>query len=330
MSTLLSWRRRAICTALLGAMACVPSFGATAAEFPGGKPIRLVVPFVPGGQTDSLARMLAFAMAEELRGTVVVENIPGAAGTLGVGRVARAEPDGYTLVMGVTATQAIAPALYPSLAYKPERDFVAIGKAGNSPLVVLANPRFPANNIQEMLALARKNNGQLQYAAWGVGSGGHLLMESVNHHANVKLAQVPYKGEAPIFQALIGGEVEVGVASVGGALPFIKSGRIKALNVSGSQRSSLLPNIPTLAEQGVPFKSSAWYGVFAPAKTPPRVTEILSRALAAVIARPKVQEKMRDLGIEAGGISREAFVQEIKKDTLLWGKIVAESGTKLE
>ncbi|MNQ87674.1 Tripartite tricarboxylate transporter family receptor [compost metagenome] len=326
----LTSQRRAVLTALGLAITVAWSPGATAAEFPGTKPIKLVVPFPPGGLTDSLARVLALGLSQELKGTVIVDNVPGAAGTLGVARVARAAPDGYTLVMGISATHAIAPALYKDLSYKPVQDFIPIGRAGQSALVVMANPQFPASNIQDMISLARKAQQPTIYAAWGVGTGGHLTMESIAHHAKVKMEQAPYKGESGILQALVGGEVLLGTGSVGAALPFVKAGRIKVLGVGGAQRSALLPDVPTLAEQGIPFKSSSWFGVFAPAKTPPQVTQELSRALAAVLARPQVIASMRGLGLDTETVSQEAFVRQIHEDTAAWAEVVKVSGARFE
>lgn len=325
-----SRQRRTVCIALAGAMTGVFSNAVQASDFPGKTPIKLVVTFSAGGLTDSVGRMLAAGMGEELKGTVIVENVPGATGKLGVARVARAEPDGYTLVISMAATHSIAPALYRSLPYNPEQDFTPIGKIGNTPMAILANPQLPANNLQELLALVRKQDGRMLYAAWGVGSGGQLLMEGINHLAKVRMEQVPYKGESLILQALIGGEVKVGVTSVAAVLPFLKSGRVKVLGVTGAQRTVLAPDVPTLIEQGIPLKSSAWYGIFAPAKTPPQIVEALSRALTAVMARPQVQEKLRDLGVEAETLSRDAFVRQIKEDSATWAAILANSGIKVE
>ncbi|WP_137921013.1 tripartite tricarboxylate transporter substrate binding protein [Hydrogenophaga sp. 2FB] len=326
MTTLLSSRRHALCAALGLATLGVPLAHAQTAEFPGDKPIKFIVPYAPGGSTDALSRLVAQGMGQELKGTVIVENITGAAGTLGVARAARATPDGYTLVMGITATHAIAPSLYKDLAYKPEQDFVPIGRVAQSPLIIVANPSLPVHDMQGLLARARQQGAPLMYAAWGVGSGGHLTMESVGQHARIKTEQVAYKGEAPVLQALIGGEMQVGVASVGAAMPFLKAGRIKALGVTGSARSALLPEMSTLSEQGIPFESSSWWGVFAPARTPAPIADQLARALAAVLQRPEVQAKMRDLGVDTDAIGRADFARQIKEDTAVWGKLVKISG----
>ncbi len=319
-------RRNALCAAMGLATLGVPLAHAQAPGFPGDKPIKLIVPYAPGGSTDVLSRLVAQGMGQELKGTVIVENIPGAAGTLGVARAARATPDGYTLVMGITATHAIAPALYKDLAYKPEQDFVPIGRIGQSPLLLLANPSLPAHDMQGLLALARQQAKPLIYAAWGVGSGGHLTMESVGLHAKIKTEQVAYKGEAPVLQALIGGEVQFGVASVGAAMPFLKAGRLKALAVNGPTRSTLLPEVPTLAEQGIAFESSSWWALFAPAKTPVPVQDQLARALAAVLQRPEAQARMRDLGLDTDTISRADFARQMQQDTAVWGRLVVLSG----
>lgn len=319
--------RRATLLAALGLAALgVPLAHAQTASFPGDKPIRLIVPFAPGGSTDVLSRMLAQGMGQELKGTVIVENIAGAAGTLGVARAARAAADGYTLLMGISATQAIAPALYKDLPYKPEQDFIPIGRVAQSPLVVLVNPSLPVQDMQGLLALTRQQGKPLLYAAWGVGSGGHLTMEAVGFHTKLKTEQVAYKGEAPVLQALIGGEVQVGVTSVGVAMQFLKAGRLKALAVNGAKRSSVLPEVPTLAEQGIAFESSSWWALFAPSKTPAAIADQLARAQAAVLQRPELQAKMRDLGMDTDTISRADFARQIKEDTAIWGKLVTLSG----
>lgn len=326
MSKFLLSRRAALCAAIGLPTLGVPLAQAQAPAFPGDKPIRLIVPFAPGGSTDVLSRMVAQGMGQELKGTVIVENIPGAAGTLGVARAARATPDGYTLVMGISATHAIAPALYKELAYKPEQDFVPIGRVAQSPLIIVANPSLPAHDMQALLAQARQQGKPLMYAAWGVGTGGHLTMEAVGFHAKIKTEQVAYKGEAPVLQALMGGEVQVGVSSVGAAMPFLKAGRLKALAVNGPTRSMVLPEVRTLAEQGIAFESSSWWAVFVPAKTPLPVQDQLARAQAAVLQRPELQARMRDLGLDTDPISRADFARQIQQDTAVWGRLVVRSG----
>lgn len=327
-----SRQRRNVCIALVGAMTGVSSHTALAqaSAFPGDKPIKLIVPFSPGGQTDSAGRLLANHLGKELKANVIVENIPGAASTIGVARAARAEPDGHTMVQVGGTAYTVAPVLYPSLPYKPKEDFIPIGKIGDAPLVVIASPTFPASNIQELIALVQRQDGKMLYAAWGVASGGHLLMEGLNQHARLRMEQVAYKGEAPVLQAMLGGEVQLGVSSLGSALPHLKAGKMKALGILSSRRSGLQADIPTLVEQGVPLKAAAFHALFVPAKTPAPIVETLSQALSAAIARPEVHERLRDLGIDTNPVSRDAFMRQIEEDAAVWKKIVVSRGIKVE
>lgn len=323
--------RRLFCIAMTAVLAGgQTTFAQPSSAFPGDKVIKLIAPFPPGGQIDSEARLLAHHLSKELNTSIVVENIAGAAGAVGMARAARAEPNGYTVVIGFTAANSIAPALNPSLSYKPKDDFVPVGKIGDAPLVIVATPNFPANNMQDLLAMARKQDGKMLYAAWGIGSGGHLIMEGINQHAKLAMQQVPYKGEAAIHLALQSGEMPLGVASLGGSLPFIKSGKLKALGVTGTKRAELKSDIPTVAEQGIPMNITAWHGMFVPAKTPASVVEVLSQALSRTIARPEVKEKLRDIGVEASSDSRDQFIRFIDEDAAAWKKIIVTGNIKAD
>ncbi|TDM06616.1 MAG: ABC transporter substrate-binding protein [Ideonella sp. MAG2] len=318
--------RRSVIGSALGLAIASLTFSASAADFPGSEPIKLVVPFPPGGLTDVLSRLLAQGLAEELKGTVIVENVAGATGKLGMNKVAKAVADGRTLVMSLGTTHVMAPALYKDLPYKTDQDFVAIGGTGVSKLAVIANPKLQASGLQELLAIARKQEQPMIYGSWGTGSGGHLLMEVIQQYGKLAMTQAPYKGEAPMLNALMGGEILFGVSSVGAALPLIKDGRLKALGVTGTSRSGLLPSVPTLDEQGLKFAGSmGWFGLFAPAKTPAPVVEQLTTALTAVLARPQVQEKMRSLGLETQTSSRAEFERQIKEDLVYWRELVTKA-----
>lgn len=301
---------------------------ALATDYPRNQPIRLIVPFPAGGGTDVIGRIVAKGLAQELKTTIFVENISGATGAIGLQRAARAEPDGYTLTLGISATHAIAPALLKDLPYKPLRDFVPVGRLAQTALIVVANPKFPANNVADLLALARKPGGGLLYGSWGNGSGGHLMMESVCHHGGVKMTQVPYKGEAPLLMALIGDEIQLGAASPGTAMPHVRAGRIKVLAVGGPRRTALLPDVATLVEQGVPFDTTSWYGLFAPARTPSAIVDELARALAAVLNLPELNDKTRELALEIEPTTRESFTRQIAADTAAWGRLIEVSGAK--
>ncbi len=315
---------------LLKGLAATPALGlatARANSFPGDQPIRIVVPFAPGGSTDIIARILAVGLGKALAANVIVENIPGATGTVGAARVARATANGHTLLLGISATQAIAPALFKGLPYKPEQDFVALGRVTQAGILVLAHPDFEANTITELVAMVRNAAKPPIYGTWGSGSAGHLMMESIAVHAKAKMEQAAYKGEAPEIQALLSGEIRLGTAGASMlTLQHLKTGKIKALGISGQRRWSLLPELPTLLEQGIPFKPSSWFGLFAPANTPEAITQPLIQALASVLAQPQTAEKLRNLGMDVEPVSLQEFRREIAEDTRTWAQLVAVSG----
>lgn len=292
----------------------------------GDKPIKLVVPFPPGGGTDVMGRLLARALGEELKATVIVDNVPGATGTLGSAQVARSAPDGRTLLLGISATHAIAPALYKDLKYKPERDFTAIARVSYGGNVLVAYPGFAANSVSEMVALAKRSKEPLMYGSWGNGSGGHLAAESIRIATGIDMRHVPYKGVAPLLQDLVGGQIQVAMADVAGSLPLLQAGKIKALAVTGSKRSSALPKVPTLVEGGIAFGTDIWYALFAPARTPAAEVEQLAQASARALQRPEIIEKIKSLGMETDPISREAFDKQWHEDIATWARLVKVSG----
>lgn len=321
---------------LLGATLLAPAMGfglpqhARASEYPGSRPIRLIVPFPPGGGTDITGRWIAQGLAQELKATVIVENVPGATGTLGAGQVARAAPDGYTLLLGISATNAIAPALYKGLTYKPEVDFTPLARIAYGGNLFVVHPSLPVRNISELIELARKRGDELTYGSWGVGSGGHLAMEAVNQHAKTRISHVPYKGVAPMLQDLIGGHIKLAVIDLATGAPHVQSGKLRPLAASGSKRSSLLPQVPTLVEQGVPFDTESWYAVFGPARMPAPIVAQLTQALQNVLKSPEAAKKVHDLGMEITPIQREAFEQQVQKDIKVWAGVVERGGIKLE
>jgi tripartite-type tricarboxylate transporter receptor subunit TctC len=231
----------------------------------GDKPVRLVVPFPAGGGTDVMGRLLAQSLSQELGATVIVDNVPGATGTLGCAQVARAVPDGHTLVLGISATHAIAPALFKDLKYRPD-DFTAIARVAHGGNVLVAHPGYAANTAPEMVALVKRSREPLMYGSWGNGSGGHLAMESLRLATGIETVHVPYKGVAPLLQDVVGGQIQVAMADVAGALPLLRAGRIKALAVTGTKRSSALPEVPTLVQGHIAFDTESWFALFAPAR----------------------------------------------------------------
>ena len=303
---------------------------AFAADYPGSKPIRLVVPFPAGGGTDITGRWIALGLAQELKATVIVDNVPGATGTVGAGQVARAAPDGHTLLLGISATNAIAPALYKNLSYKPEVDFTPLARVAYGGNLFVVHPDLPVKNIGELIELARKAGRDLTYGSWGVGSGGHLAMEAFNQHARTRIAHVPYKGVAPLLQDLLGGHIKIAVVDLAAGAPYVTSAKLRPIAVSGAKRSSLLPQVPTLVEQGVPFDTESWYAVFGPARMPAPLVAQLAQALQNVLKSPEAAKKINDLGMEGALISREAFELQVRQDIGVWGSVVDKGGIKLE
>lgn len=296
----------------------------------GGRPIRLVVPFPAGGGTDVLARLLAKGLGGELDATVVVDNVPGATGTIGSAQVARSLPDGHTLLLGVSGTHAIAPALFKQLPYDPTRDFAAIVRVAHGGNILVANPAYPANSVAEMVAQVKKSGMPLMYGSWGNGSGGHLAGESIRQATGIPMEHVPYKGVAPLLQDLIGGQIQVALADVAGAMPLLQAGKIKALAVAGRKRSSALPKVPTLVESGIAFDTEIWYTLFAPARVPAAEVQRLAQAGERALRRPDAVEKIQGLGMEADPISREGFDRQWREDIATWARVVKAGGITLE
>ncbi|WP_213958959.1 MULTISPECIES: tripartite tricarboxylate transporter substrate binding protein [unclassified Variovorax] len=330
MISLDSPRRRTLLAAAIGVLALGAAPVALAeAPWP-DKPIHLVVPFPPGGGTDVMGRWVAQSLATTLKATVVVDNVPGATGTLGSAKVARADPDGYTILLGISATHAIAPAIYKDLSYRPATDFVAIGRVALGGNLLVAHPDFPANSVKELIEIARKPGSNVMVGSWGNGSGGHLALEAINQSTGVHMGHVPYKGVAPELNDLIGGQIQVAMVDVTSAAPFVKAGRIKALAVTGPRRSSSYPGVPTLLEQGVAFDTASWYGIFAPARTPAPVVDRLAQAVDAMLKQPEAAEKVRALGMEPVPIPREQFAQQVRDDIATWSRLVQAGNIKAD
>lgn len=324
-------RRRAVLGALGAAvLAALPAAGAHAAAFPGSQPIRILVPATAGGSADIVARMLSMHMSTQLGVPVIVENIPGAGGTVGAAKAARAEPDGHTLLLGFTSNIGTAPVLMPNLSYDPVRDLAPVGRAVSVNLCIVGSSDLPANNMKELIELARSraSGSPLMYGAWGNGSAAHLTMEGVNFHAKAGMKMVPYKAEADVQRALLGNEVPVGVQTIGLLLPHLRAGKFKVLGVAARQRSALLPQVPTLAEQGIPFDISAWLGVFAPAHTPQPVLDSLAAAMRHALGQPDVIERTRAIGMDIDTMSRQEFTESIPKEIATWRQLISAAGVQ--
>lgn len=294
-------------------------------------PIKWIVPFPAGGGTDVVARLLSQAMAKGLGTTFVVENRPGAGTMIAADAIARSAPDGYTVGTVDVSTVALAPHLYSNVKYDPLKDFTYVGGANIFPFVLVVRPEMKINSLTQLLALAKSSKNPLTYATPGAGGPNHLGMELFQRKAGVKLTHVPYRGDAPAIQDLLGGQVDMYLVNTAASLPYIRSGKLVPLAVAMSKRIEVLPQVPTFAEQGVAdFESYAWQGVAAPAGTPRPVIERLQRELKAALDSDEVKARFRDMGLEAFPISSDAFAKHVAAQSAQWGELIRSAGIKLE
>lgn len=323
---------RLLARAALAAAALVPLHGA-AQEFP-GKPIRLMIPFPPGGGTDTVSRVVATALSDHMKWQVVPENRPGASGNLAVAQAAQAAPDGHTIVMGQTDNMGLGPHLYPNAGYDTIKSFVPIIQVSETPLAIVSSVAATGGqakipNVAEMIAKGKSQAG-LTWATAGNGSLGHLYGEQFKSLTGISLLPVHYKGAAPAMTDVIGGQVDVAILSVVSVLPLVKGGKLTPVAVTTSKRSPALPDTPTVAEQGIKgADTGTWLGLFAPAGTPPAVVAKLNAALDKVLQMPDVREKLLAAGSIPAGGSSEAFANFLAVDYPKWGQVVKASGVKL-
>ncbi len=295
------------------------------------KPIRLVVPFPPGGATDILARAVGQRLTEVWGQSVVIDNRPGAGGNIGTELVAKSAPDGYTLEMGTVGTHAINASLYSKLPYDHVKDFVPVILVAGVPNVLVVNPSLPVSSVAELIAYAKANPGKLNFASSGNGTSIHLSGELFKTMAGVQITHVPYKGSAPALQDLLGGQVQLMFDNLPPSLPNIKAGKLKALAVTSATRAPALPDVPTMAEAGLPgFEASSWFGILAPAGTPPAIVAKLNAEIAKWLASPEAQEKLLALGANPAGGTPEDYAKHIAAETSKWAKVVKESGAKVD
>lgn len=310
------------------ALACT---GASAQQAYPSRPIRIVVAYAPGGANDVVARLMGQKLTEELGQSVVVENRPGAGGILGTDFVARAEPDGYTLLLGAGGAITINPSIYPTLPYRPQKDFEPISQVATSSLVAVVNPALPVRSMKDLLQYAGKQPQGISFASPGTGTPLHLAGEMLKGMSGIRMVHVPYKGSGPALTDLIGGQVDVMFDVIGTSLPHIRSGKLRAIGVTGLQRDKLLPDVPTLVEQGLKgFDVTVWYGLFAPAKTPPDIVRRLESAVIKIAAQPDVRERLATLALTPAADGRAALAQRINEEIPRWARIVKESGVKVE
>ena len=294
------------------------------------QPIRLVVPWPPGGGVDTSARIIAQPLGERLGQSIVIDNKPGAAGNIGTEQAARAKPDGYTLLMGSVSPNAINPHLYARLGFEPVKDFAPIALVASVPNILVVQPNAPFGSVQDLLAMAKANPGKLNYGSGGVGSSQHLATEMFKRATGIDIVHVPYKGTAPAELGLMTGDVTL-LLDTTACLPFIAGGKMKALAVASKVRNPALPNVPTLDEIGITgVYAGAWYGVMAPTGTPREVVERLNRELNAVLAAPEMKKRMIEFGAEIGGGSAESFGQFMASELKRYAEVVKLSGAKVE
>ena len=300
------------------------------AEFP-DRPLKLVVPFAAGGNIDLTARAISGGMAEALGQPVVVENKPGAGGMLGAEQVARAAPDGYTLLLASTGSLAAAPALYPKLAFDPAKDFSLSRAVTRVPLVLVVNPALPARNVAELVALAKSKPGGLNFASTGNGTSNHLTAELFQKISGTRLTHVPYKGSSQALTDLLGGQVDLMFDNLPTSLPFIKSGKLRALGVTSASRSGVLPELPTLAESGLAgFEASTTTGVALPAGTPPAVAARIHAALAKTLQAPKLRDDFAQLGADLANLPPDAFTALMRQESAKWTQVIRDAGVRLD
>ncbi len=295
------------------------------------KPIRFVVPYPPGGPLDTVARLLAQKMTEHTGQPVIVDNKPGAGGNIGADAVAKALPDGYTILMGAVATHAINPTLYSKIPYDPVKDFTPVTLLGVTPNVLVVNAAVPATTVKEFIVYAKANPGKLNYGSGSTGSAGHLAGELFNTMAGVQMVHVPYKGAAPAMQDLLAGQVQVMFDNMASALPQVKSGKIRALAVTTPKRATAAPELPTIAEAGLPgFDVSTWFGVFLPAGASKEMVTRLHDELVRALALPDVKERFAALGVEPAGNQPGEFAAYIKSEAAKYAEVIRKSGARVD
>jgi tripartite-type tricarboxylate transporter receptor subunit TctC len=304
--------------------------GASAQNYP-TRAITLVIPIAPGGSTSIVGRGIADKMSELLGEKVVVDNRPGAGGTVGTRAVAKSEPDGYTLVLGYTGTLAIGPSLYKSVGYDPRKDFAPIGLIGNAPNSLVVNPSFPAKTVAELISYAKANPGKVNFGSAGAGTASHITGEYFAHSAGITLVHIPYKGTGPVLTDLLGGHIPMAFAPIPASHPNVTAGKLRALAVTSITRSGLLPNVPTMVEAGLPgFDASLYYGLAAPAGTPRPVIDKLNKALRDALASDEVKRQLGNDGTEITPGTPEDYAAFIDKDEKKWSQLVKASGVEQE
>lgn len=301
-----------------------------AQEFP-ARPIRFIVPFPAGGISDTLARAIGVHMGKTMGQAVVVENRAGAGGNLGLGAVAQSAADGYTIVLGATSTVSVGPYLYKGLNFDARKDLAPVAFVGTISNVLVVNKSVPASNLKELIAYLKANPGKVNFASPGSGNSSHLSGEMFKRRVGVDILHVPYKGDVPALTDLIGGQTQMMFATVGTALAHIQAGNLKPIVIAGPNRSAALPQVPTMAEEGIAnFDTDAWFGVFAPAGTPQSVIARLNQAINAALSEQEITTRLTGLGLRPATMTVPAFTNYVKGESEKWGELVKISGASVD
>jgi len=323
-----TYDKLAFCLTLLAAGTITTT---TYAQTYPAKTIRWIVPFPPGGGTDFVVRTLAQKLSEALGQQIVADNRPGSSGTIGLDVMAKAPPDGYTIALGQTGNVALAPAFYPKLAYDPQRDFAPVTRVSLAPFMLVAHPSLPAKNTRELIALAKTRPDEIAFGSSGNGSLSHLAGEIIKISGGVRMLHVPYKGVALATSDLFSGRISLYVSPLQNLAGWIQAGRVKPIGLTRAQRSNAFPDVPTIAESGVPgYDVTNWYGVFAPARTPAAAVTRLNSELTRILRMPDVQARFREEGGEIAPGTPEELSAFISREIQRWGKVVRDAGVKVD
>jgi putative tricarboxylic transport membrane protein len=321
------WKYVAMALALAGPW---PAGTVRADEYP-SRPIRIVVPYAPGGGADTVARIVAKRVGDTIGQTIVIENRGGAGSIIGTEMVAKAEPDGYTLLLGQSGPISINPAVYKDLRYDPERDFAPVTMTTAYPYILVVNAKLPVKSLQDFVALARAKPGAMNYGTTGIGAANHLVTELFNGKAGLKMAHIPYRGTALAVADLVGEQVTVVFGDPVSVLPHMQAGTLRALAVTSTQRSAMAPDVPTVAESGYPgFDAIAWHGILAPAKTPPAIVRKLNAEIVGALQHPETKELLVKQAMQTVGNTPEEFAAFIKKDIAIWKAVAAEADVSVK
>lgn len=314
---------------VLAASFLLPAAG-SAQTYP-DHPVRIVVPFPAGGSNDVIARLVAQKLSELLGQQFIIENRSGAGGNTGADLVAKSPPDGYTLLLSAPGPLVVNQTLYGRLNYDPAKDFAPVALVASVPIVLMVNPGVPANNVKELIALAKKDPGKINFGSSGIGSTSHLAGELLKSRAQIDIIHVPYRGAAPAMNDLIAGHIPIMFDNMPAVLPQVTGGKVRAIAVAGEQRAAALPEVPTVAELGLPgFEATAWFGLVAPARTPAPVLAKLTEEVGKVLKNPDVVARFRDLGADPGAVPGTAFAAFLAAETKKWADVIRASGAKAE